>query len=338
MRVGQRLILAVVPAIIGLFTVAALAYWGRLDRSAPQWLIIVTAVATLLSLAVAWQNTRYVARRIERLAGAGDRPGGTTRSPLTLVRNAALPRDGAAPDEIDSIERVVDRLSSAVTVAETGSRQREAAATERVQEYAALLAETASAVSRQLDEIRLPIHILLENHFGQLNENQEEMLASARAAAEAAGVELSRLREIAELDRGALNFRRDRVRVGDLLQALKPQLEADGERTGVDVTIDVVPGLPPVAGDRVRLQEALELLLRHLVRHALPGTAVSIGAARDKGEISIDVTHGPAPMLDANVALGQRIILAHGGRIEQQEGRTRIILPASSVSMLPASS
>ncbi len=120
-------------------------------------------------------------------------------------------------------------------------RRTGSATEERLQEYAALLAEAASAVARHLDEVRLPIHILLENHFGQLNENQEEMLAAARAAAEAASVELGRLREIAELDRGVLNFRRDRVRVGDLLRALEPQLEADGERTGVRVSIDVQP-------------------------------------------------------------------------------------------------
>lgn len=308
MRVGQRLFLAVMPAIIGLFTVAALAYWGKMYRSAPEWLIAFAAAAAIVSLAVAWQNTRYVARRIERLAG---------------------PNADSSPDEIESIEKAVTSLNNAVAVAETGSRMREAAATERVQEYAALLAETASAVLRQLDEVRLPIHILLENHFGQLNENQEEMLAAARTAAEAAGVELGRLREIAELDRGALNFRRDRVRVGDLLQALKPQLDADGERAGVEATIDVPPGLPPVAGDRARLQEALELLLRHLVRHALPGSAVTIVAGREKNEIAIEVTHGPAPMLDADVALAQRIILAHDGRMEQLDGRLRVVLPAS---------
>ncbi|HEY8258972.1 MAG TPA: hypothetical protein VIG08_15035 [Gemmatimonadales bacterium] len=329
MRVGQRLFLAVMPAIVGLFTVAALAYWGRVDRSAPQWLVVVVAVAAIFSLAVAWQNTRYVARRLERLAGQPATAGPTTLSPLTAVRNATLPGAGASPDEIDSIERVVDRLSGAVTVAESEKREREAAASERVQEYAALLAEATSAVARQLDEVRLPIHILLENHFGQLNENQEEMLAGARTAAEAAGVELGRLREIADLDRGALNFRRDRVRCGDLLKALKPQLEADGERAGVQVVIDVPPGLPAVAGDRIRLQEALELLLRHLVRHALPGSVVTIGAGCDKKEITIDVANGPAPMLDANVALAQRIILAHGGRIEQQEGRLQIFVPAT---------
>ena len=316
MRVGQRLFLAVIPAILGLFAVAALAYWGQIDRSAPQWLIVVAAVAATLSLAVAWQNTRYVARRIERLAGT----------------HAALPQAGTSPDEIDSIERVVDRLSGAVVVAETERREREAAASGRVQEYAALLAEATSAVTRQLDDVRLPLHILLENHFGQLNENQEEMLASARAAAEAAGVELARLREIADLDRGALSFRRDRVRIAGLLQTLKPQLVADGERADVKVTIECLPGLPPVAGDRVRLQEAMELLLRHLVRHTLPGNEVVIGATRDRGEIAIDVTHGPAPMVDANVALAQRIILAHGGRIEDQDGRMRVILPASGLT------
>ncbi len=329
MRVGQRLFLAVVPAIVGLFTVAALAYWGRVDRSAPQWLIVVTAAGALLSLAIAWQNTRYVARRIERLAGHRIAAGAATVSPLTAVRNAALPRAGGSHDEIDSIERVVDRLSGAVSVAEAERREREAAASERVQEYAALLAEGASAVARQLDEVRMPIHILLENHFGQLNENQEEMLAAARAAAEAAGVELARLREIAELDRGALSFRHDRVRVGDLLKALRPQLEADGERVGVKVTVDVLPGLPPVAGDRIRLQEALDLLLRHLVRHALPGSGVAVSAGRDKNEITIDVTHGTAPMLDANVALAQRIILAHGGTMEQLEGRLKVVLPVA---------
>lgn len=201
---------------------------------------------------------------------------------------------------------------------------------ERVQEYAALLAEGASAVSRQLDEIRLSIHILLENHFGTLNENQEEMLAVARSAAEAAGTELARLREIAELDRGALNFRRDRVRVGDLLQALEPQLVADGERAGVRVTIDVMPGLPQVAGDRIRLQEALDLLLRHLVRHALPGSKVAIGMERDHGDVALNVANGSTPTLDANVALAQRIIVAHGGRMETRDGLVRIVLPALS--------
>ena len=329
MRVGHRLFLAVIPAILGLFTVAALAYWGNLYRAAPGWLVVVAAVGAICTLGIAWQNTRYVARRIERLAGPGGRVGGSRQSALAAVRHAAIPRDGGSPDELDSIEQVVDRLSGAVSVAEADSRQREAAASERVLEYAALLAEAASALARQLDEVRLPIHILLENHFGELNENQEEMLATARAAAEAAAVELDRLREIAELDRGALNIRRERIHVGDLLQVLRPQLQADADRAGVELTMEIAPGLPRMGGDRVRLQKALELLLRHLVRHAVPGSDLLIQADLASGEIAITIENGPAPALDADIALARRVISAHGGRLDYQDGRTQVVLPST---------
>jgi signal transduction histidine kinase len=319
---------AVLPAILGIFTVAALAYWGRLYRHAPEWVVVIAAVAAVASLVLTWRNTRYVARRIERLAGPGDAGRRATRSALAAVRDVARPREGAAPDEIDSIEHVVTQLSSAVTTAEAGSREREAAAGQRVQEYASLLAEATSALSRQLDEVRLPIHILLEGQFGTLNENQEEMLAAARAATEAAAIELRRLREIAELDRGALTLRREQVRVGDLLLALRPQLEADAERCGVKLFLEVTPGLPRVAGDRLRLQEALELFLRHMVGRAMPDTRVTISVVPEDGKVAVEVEGPPPPTLDANVALARRIIQAHGGSLDQNGERARIILPA----------
>ncbi|NOT09238.1 MAG: hypothetical protein HOP28_13665 [Gemmatimonadales bacterium] len=327
MRVSTRLFLAVIPAILGLLTVAALAYWGNMYRRAPEWLVIIAALAAVGSLIVAWQNTRYVARRIERLAGSGRQNPLERTSALAAVRDAARPGPGTSPDEIDSIEEVVDRLSGAVTMAEAGSREREAMASQRVQEYAALLAEAASAVSRQLDEVRLPIHILLENHFGQLNENQEEMLAAARAAAEAADIELRRLKEITELDRGALNLRRDRVKTGDLLKAIEAQLRALAERAGATLTLDVAPGLPRIAGDRVRLQEAVELLLQHLVRRAMAGSELTIRVGAEEGRVVLEMDGAPAPTLDADVALARRIILAHGGTLETQGGRTQIAFP-----------
>ncbi|MEO8450969.1 MAG: hypothetical protein ABI647_14325, partial [Gemmatimonadota bacterium] len=185
--------------------------------------------------------------------------------------------------------------------------------------------------ARQLDEVRLPIHILLENHFGQLNESQEELLATARSAAEAADVELRRLRDIAELDRGALKLHREQVRVQDLLEALSPQLKADGARAGVSVGLDMMPGLPRVAGDRVRLQEAFELLLRHLVRHAAPGAAITIATSRENATVVVVVEGGPPPTLDADVALARRIILAHGGTLDHQKARTRVALSSAAI-------
>jgi signal transduction histidine kinase len=328
-RISQRLFLAVVPAIIGVFTVAGLAYWGHYHRAAPEWVVVAAAVSALGSLALAWQNTRYVTRRIERLAGARARGDGRM-TPLGVVRTAALPATGATPDELDSIEDVVDHLSSAVTMAEAGVRERERRAAEQVQEHAVLIDESVAAIRRQLDDARVALHILLEQHFGPLNDNQDEMLEAARAGTAAAETELARLQEIALLDRGALTVRRDRLRVGDLLQSLRPQLEADARKGGVSLTIESAPGLPRIIGDRIRLQQALDLLLRHVVRHAVPGSAMTIGTGAARGSVRIELRRAAPPTLDADVALARRIIEAHRGSIDVAADGTTIAFPIAS--------
>lgn len=329
MRVSQRLYLAVAPAIIGVFTVAGLAYWGAFHRAAPEWVVVVAAISAVGSLVLAWENTRYVARRIERLAGAPIRTDDVARTPLSVVRSAARPAADAEPDELDSIEQVVDHLSTAVGVAHADSQAHERAAAERVQEYAVLLGDAAAAVRRQLDDARTALHILQEHHFGPLNESQDEMLEAARVGTEAAETELSRLQEIAQLDRGALVAQHEPLRIGDLLTSLQPQLEADGAKSGVTLRIEALPGLPRVAGDRVRLRQALELLLRHLVRHATPGAALEISTEMVGASLRVTVRNALPPSLDADVALARRIIQAHGGTIEVTADATVIDLPTA---------
>jgi signal transduction histidine kinase len=338
MKVSHRLFLAVVPSIFGVVLVAALAYWGEYQRTAPEWFIVVAGVTAVVSLVVTWRNTRFVAHRIERLASQlvpGDR--GPPRSALAKVRDFAQPRAGMSSDEIDSLASEMDRLSVEATAAQEEIGRREAAAALRIEEYGTLLAECASSVDRQLEQVRLPLHILLENHFGPLNENQEEMLGAARQAADAAGVELRRLQEIASLDRGALSLRRDPVQVADLLRALQPQLVADGARRGIEVAVEIAPGLPRVMGDRGRLQEALELLLGHVVAHADVGQPLVVAAERlPTGGVVVEARHAPASMLGPDVALARRVIAAHGGSVELLPERTTVSLapggPASSAT------
>jgi hypothetical protein len=328
------LYLAVLPACVGFGVVVALAYWGERSREAPGWFVAMAALATLASVVLAWRNTRYVARRLEDLLGragprarAGAGESASARSPLRLVRELAVPRDGASLDEIDSIRNVVGRLSTAVTTAEADGDRRAAAAAERVHEYAALLAETTAAVARHLDEVRLPLHILLENHFGEINENQEEMLGAARAAADAAAQELGRLHEIAELDRGALSLRRETIRLADVLRGLEALLQADAERRGATFTLEIPRGAARVAGDRLRLQEAFERLLRHVVSRAEPGEAIAVTLTSDDADARVEIRHAAPLGLGADPALARRILGAHGGNLIAEDGLTVVTLP-----------
>jgi signal transduction histidine kinase len=247
MRVSTRLYLTAVPSVTGILIVAALAYWGQYAYVVPQLVVIVSAVAVIVSLFLSWRNARYVAHRIERLAG--DRKS----LPAKPFVGSVLLSSGE--DELDTIEGVVDNLSDAVVRAETVRSESENAAFKRVRDYATMLSSVADESAARLDEVRLPLHILLENHFGDLNENQEEMLAAARSAAELVDADLVALREIAELDLGRQELRRDRLFPADMIRSLMPTLQAMADKKHARLALTMEPVVPAIRGDQPRLQE-----------------------------------------------------------------------------------
>lgn len=306
MRVAHRMYLALLPAVLGVFTVVALAYWGQYQHAAPEWLVVVAAIATLASFAAAWINARYVAQRIERLA--------TTSA-------AQRPATAGSPDEIAAIESTVQHLSTAVGEAEAARRAEQDSLKDQQRAYAELLSLASRDALQRLDEIRLPLHILLENHFGDLNENQEEMLGSARTAAEQAGDAFQRLEEIADLDRGTTVLRRDRVRPADLIAGVLPALVAEGQQRQIQVSAEVAPAIQSILGDRGRLQLALELLLHDCLRRTKQGGEVRITADVAGRDVVFTVHHGSGEANPVSVALGQRIVAAQGGSVsERAEG------------------
>src|SRR4030088_2776196 len=271
MKISHRLFLGVIPSLVGLFTVAGLAYWGQYAHSAPLLEGWAAGIATVISLVVAWWNTRYVAHRVERLAST---KGGDEEV-----------------DEIDVIEHRVELLGEAATPAKADAAPAAEEAGRGTIEYATLLAETATSASKQLAEARLSLHVLQDNHFGDLNDNQEEMIGAAREATEAAEVELNHLREIADIDRGALTLRRDLVKPGEIIRSLLPLLNAQATKQGGRILSELEPALPRVVGDRGRLQDALGLILKDAFRYPVPGTSFSIPGSSQPATVTIVVNH-----------------------------------------------
>jgi len=157
------------------------------------------------------------------------------------------------------------------------------------------------------------------------------MIGAAREATEAADVELNHLREIADLDRGALALRRDLVKPGEMIRSLLPVLNAQAEKQGVRIMSELEPALPRVVGDRGRLQDALGLILKDAVRYAIPGTTISIHATSEPGTVTIIVNHGSPHSYTGDVALADRLIQAQGGSVTHREDSTTITLERAGV-------
>lgn len=316
MRIGQRLYLAVIPAVLGLFLVAALAYWGQYAYQVPLVVLVVAAIASVGSFFLAWRNTKYVSSRLERLAGT----------------NAEAPR--GVRDEIDIIENAVDRLSTEAKIARKEVAQTESRAIADRDELSAILASVAESATQAINEVRLPVHILLANKFGDLNENQEEMLGAAQNAVDQAAALLGRVQLIAELDRGTLEPRRDPIRIDDVIAAALPELRAEAERRQIEVKVDLAPALPRVITDRTRFQDAIAMLLRSAVRRTPDGGSVGVGAERDGSLVNLTIDHGSEGGPDVERTIARRLIAALGARVEETRSRTRVLVPA----MLPATS
>jgi signal transduction histidine kinase len=309
-KVSHRLYLTVTPAILGVFLLAGLFYWGQYAHAIPAVVLGVGAVAVVASLILAWSNARFVARRIEQLADA-------------------LPQSTAAgaPDELDRIAHGVDRLSTDAQLAEAAGADHERALETRTRDYARLLATIADDTAARLEEIRLPLHILLENRFGDLNENQEEMLGAARAAAETADADLVSLRQIAKLDLGELPLRRDRLKPSELIDALRPMLVAAGELAGAIIVIEIAPLVPAVIGDRARLQDALATLLGDAVRSSAAGAHTRLTVDRRDGMVLIELLGAEFVASSVRSAAATLVIQAHAGSVERKEHTLSILLP-----------
>lgn len=330
MRISHRLYLTSLPAIVAVLLMAGLFYWGQYAHAAPEIVLVGGGVAVLVSGALAWSNARYVARRIEGLASRAARP--APRG--TPVSTRTVPSDGTpalVPDEIDEIEGVVYRLSSAVELAEMNRADREKMFERRAHDYALLLASVADASAKRFEEVRLPLHILLDNHFGELNENQEEMLGAARTAAEAADADMLLLRQIAALDLGDRPMRRDRIKPADIIDALRPMLIAAAEPGGGTVEFDLAPLLPAIIGDRALIHDAFVTVLRGSVESAAAHASMHIVVDRHENDVRFSIHGGGVAPLSVRWAAGVRVIQAHGGAVERDATGVWIDLPVQPV-------
>jgi hypothetical protein len=326
MRIGTRLWLAIVPAVVGIFTLSALAYWGEFGRQAPGYIVAVATLATLFSAGLAWWNTRDIAHRIERLATeSAEIHRKAVATGVEALKAAGLPSTGA--DELANVGELVQRLASAAMAAEQGAKLREQRAVDDAMTAAALVRATAADVAMRLDEIRLPLQILLDNHFGDLNDNQEEMLGAARAAADASADAVRRTITVLTASDGTLPLRHDRLHGGELVDGLLGPARTLAVERHVRLDEAVVAPLPGLSGDRALLQDALRTVFTAAVGLAKPEVPAQFRAVGEAGALRLSLTYAGAAVAGMPQLFAAAIVTAHRGTLECAAGTVQLSLP-----------
>jgi hypothetical protein len=300
MRVAHRLFLSVLPAVAGALAVAALC-------GAHGSLRAIAGLAGGCSLGIAWWNARSLAQATE------SRPGRAQQSGCDCG-NSGRDLIGRGDRELDARSGEPEAEGGRV---DAGLRARE---------HAALVSDAADAARRRIEEIRLPLHILLESRFGELNENQEEMLSAAQDAAAAAEAELRRVQQVVELDTRDLQIRPELVRVVDLVAPVLQAVAARGQAVGVRVYADVSPALPHVRVDRHLTHQALALVLDEALA-AGEGASLRLDAVQDPDDVRLVISHGGGSIDPTRLAIAGRLLQAQGIVLTSRPGQVMLTLP-----------
>ena len=314
--VGSRLLLGLVPSLLAAAMVVGLVYWGEYGREAPRTVLALAAILAALTLALTWSNVRYLVRRFDRI----------TEIMRAEAARGATGTSGAA-DEFDQIEQVVGGLGNALTQAEAQRAHIGAQATARLREQSTMLAALVRDTMARLDDVRMPLHILLEAKFGELNENQEELLRDARGASDEMDAALRQLGQVADADRDAMPVKRESVQVNDVVRAILPLIRASAERCDARVDVELEPALPRVLADRARLAEALSLLATLSAAASDGDHPVAVSTLRDGSAVVIEFRSASLPTDGgSSAALADRLVSAQGGEVSREAGRVAVRL------------
>jgi signal transduction histidine kinase len=221
-----------------------------------------------------------------------------------------------------------------------------------------LVATVSHELKTPLTGIRIVVHLLLEETVGPINPKQTELLLDAREGCERLLRMIDNLLNLARFEQGRrqLTFAAEKPR--QLLQAAADAIVPRAHDKGVEVIVDVPPGLPAIAADLPRMQTALNNLLDNALNYTDRGGHITLRAEANSDSVTLSISdtgHGipaealphvfekffrvPGQSLASGTGLGlaivKEIIVAHGGSItcesQLSRGTTfRITLPAAA--------
>jgi NtrC-family two-component system sensor histidine kinase KinB len=141
-----------------------------------------------------------------------------------------------------------------------------------------LVATASHELKTPLTGIRLAVHLLLEETIGPLTPKQIEILLDARENCERLLARVNNLLDLARLEQGYRQLDVHPEAPELLLKSAAEAIRPSALEKGVEVMVEVPPGLPPVAVDAVRIDTALRNLLENALDYTDRGGRITLAA------------------------------------------------------------
>jgi NtrC-family two-component system sensor histidine kinase KinB len=131
-----------------------------------------------------------------------------------------------------------------------------------------LVSTVSHELKSPLTSVRMALHILLEKTVGTLTPKQDELLSAARSDTERLLRILNGLLDLARLEEGDAQLRREPVPPSELLAGAMKEMADKAATKNLQVNFRVKPDLPAVTVDRQRINHVFTNLISNAIKHS----------------------------------------------------------------------
>lgn len=202
----------------------------------------------------------------------------------------------------------------------------------RVAQWEQLIRDVVQLSLHQVEEARLALHILQSNPFGELNENQEELIAAARTAMDAADAELRTMARVVSTSARVGIAAASSIRLRSLLDVPLAMAMGGTHEVREAVRLPQIDELPTVAVDVPAVQEALALLLRDCVAMHPPGEPLTITGSHTPPTVTLNIPMDTTAYIGApplRFYLAKALLQSSGVGLGVTDGSITLQLPVA---------
>ncbi|HEX3985459.1 MAG TPA: ATP-binding protein [Acidobacteriaceae bacterium] len=151
------------------------------------------------------------------------------------------------------------------------------------------LSVASQKLREPLRRLRLSLYALTQQHAGELRPLQMELAQGAAHEAESLDDLMLDLIEVAELETGRRQIKKDKIRPIDALRDATTQFREAARQKNIDVELSAFEDVAWVEGDRRALRSILDNLLANALRYTPAGGHIRIGAAEQPDRVQFFV-------------------------------------------------
>jgi signal transduction histidine kinase len=270
-------------------------------------------------------------------------------------------------DELGGLADELNRMAASLQALVKGLEQKVEERTEELQQALAELSQK----SRQLEiaskhksdflanmshELRTPLNaivgfsqVLQQKLFGEINEKQEEYLNDVLSSADHLLTLINDILDLSKVEAGHVELEIATFSLREALERGIVMVREQATKNGVQLGLEVDPGVDLVEGDERRIRQVVFNLLSNAVKFTPDGGRVDVTTARSNGEARVavaDTGPGIAPADQERIfeefqqaqpesegtglglALSKSLVELHGGRIwvESELGRGSVFV------------